>query len=92
MGITTLSLAELRALPNDEKRRRLAAFVAARNQSPNGEAAFLAGRIADLEQRYEMSSARMQDLHSRNELRETADICTWLMLLEARTSLVEQAS
>lgn len=92
MALTTLSLAELRTLPEEERLRRLSAFVGARKHPPNGEAAFLAEKIADFEKRYEMSSATMQRRLADGALRETADICMWLMLIEAKNSIVERSA
>ena len=39
-------------------------------------------RITSFERRYEMSSASMRQKLSRGEIKETADICSWLMLLK----------
>jgi hypothetical protein len=87
MAVNALRLSELRTLSPAEREQRLAAFAALRNQPVNGELQYLDEIIADLEKRYEMSSATMRERLVRGEIRETADIGKWLMLLDARESL-----
>ncbi len=41
-------------------------------------------RIKKFEGRYEMSSSTMRQKLSQGQIKETADICSWLMLLKAR--------
>ena len=92
MSVTTLRLSELSSLSPDERTRRLHAFAALRNQPLNGELAFLDEQIAELERRYEISSEAMkQDFHA-GKIRETAEICTWLILLDARDQLGVQTT
>jgi hypothetical protein len=88
MAVNTLNLAELRGLPDDERLNRLAAFVKARQEPMNGEMHFLNECIGEFETRYEMSSATMLDRLRSKQIPETGDICKWLMLIDARKSLV----
>lgn len=41
-------------------------------------------RIKDFERQYEMPSAVMQELLLEGKIRETAEVCSWLMLLKLR--------
>ena len=41
-------------------------------------------RIKKFERRYEMSSVSMREKLHTGAIKETADICSWLMLLKAR--------
>jgi hypothetical protein len=91
MAVNSLSFSELRALSPAERERRLAAFAALRGQPINGELQYLDEGIAELESRYEMSSATMREKLASGGLRETADIGKWLMLLDARDALVTTA-
>lgn len=43
----------------------------------------LQSRIIKFERRYEMSSTQMLEKLSRGLVKETADVCSWLMLLKA---------
>lgn len=87
MVIKALRLSEFARLSPDEQRERLAAFSAARNQPLNGELAVVSAQIAELEKRYEMSSASMREGFNRGAIRETSEICHWLMLLDVQTTL-----
>ena len=89
MGVTTLHLSEFSKLPDSEKRTQISTFLAARTLPVNGEVEFLDGKIAEFEKRYEMSSATMRNQICHNRLKETADICAWMMILDARQSLTE---
>lgn len=92
MAINSLRLSELRRLGPAEQERRLAAFAASRGQPLNGELEYLNDLIAELETRYEMSSDTMRERLRRGELRETADVGKWLMLLDARDALGQSAA
>jgi len=90
MSIHALSFAKLAGLSSEEKSRALADFASTRTAPINGEVEFLDEKIRGFEQRYEMPSLKMRSAFQGGTLRETADICTWLMLLEARDGLSQQ--
>jgi hypothetical protein len=87
MALNTLSLSELRDLSPEERDRRVASFMAARNEPANGEIQFLGERIREFEVRYEMSSATMLQRFRSHAIPETAEICRWLILLDAKNAL-----
>jgi hypothetical protein len=58
-----------------------------RNPSPVSD---IDDRILEFEKAYEMSSDEMQRQLNNNEIRETADICNWLMLLHTRNRIVKK--
>lgn len=84
MSIPKLRLSRL----DDEQRaEKLAEIVAKRNQPLNGEAAYVDEKIAEYETRYEMSSETMVKQFRARQLKETADICSWMMLLDVRDNI-----
>lgn len=91
MAINTLRLADLRGLSADERDRKFAELTAGGHRTLNGEVEDLSGHLAEFEARYEMSSATMRRKYLDGTLPETADICSWLMLLDVRDRLVQQA-
>ena len=53
-------------------------------QPLNGQLVDLESRLRDFEIRYEMPSEEMRRQYRAGKLRETHDICRWLMLLDVR--------
>lgn len=92
MAVRSLTLSELRALSPAEKAARIAAFTGEPNAPLNGELTELSGRISDFERRYEMSSETMRSRLRRGELKETADIGRWSMLVDLRDDLERAAT
>lgn len=60
-------------------------------ERPNGQLTDICARILAFESLYEMSSGTMQALYREGRLKETRDICTWLMLLEFRNDAMAAA-
>lgn len=87
MAITAVSLSELAKLGPDAKQARLAQLAAARKMPLNGEVAALESKIHAFETRYEMSSETLIEQFKNHTVKETADVCTWMMLLDARKRL-----
>ena len=85
MAIRTLKMSELRGLSASEIAARVASF--GKSQPANGELASLQERIAEFEIRYELSSETMRAQFHTGQLKETADICKWLMLLSVREGI-----
>lgn len=52
----------------------------------------LGTRIRSFECQYEMSSLRMRIQLASGQIKETADICSWLMLLKARDEFSSEPS
>lgn len=92
MGIRKLNFAALTQMTPENRDAALNSFMEARHSPVNGEVAFLDERILKMEQRYEMTSESMRAAFQRGELTETAEICAWLMLLEARDGLAREHS
>lgn len=80
-------MSDLRRLSSEDCEAQVRNFVASRSEPLNGEVIEINNRIALFESRYEMPSDTMrQQLHD-NQIRETEEICTWLMLLHVRERL-----
>lgn len=82
-----LSLSEFSNLPENQQQEKVTAFARAVCSPTNGELRSIADEIASYEIRYEMPSNVMQERLESGAIKETADICSWLMLLEVRDSL-----
>lgn len=87
MAIKSIRLSELASIPAAEQESRLAELTRGCFEPLNGDADDLNRRVAEYESRYEMSSAKMLKLYEEQALRETEDICAWLMLLRLRERL-----
>ncbi|HQU43070.1 MAG TPA: hypothetical protein PK867_09665 [Pirellulales bacterium] len=92
MGVRSLLLSELRALSAEQRAARIAEFAGDSNAPLNGELTELSSRISDFERRYEMSSETMRSKLDRGELKETAEIGRWSMLVDLRNDLERAAS
>ena len=88
MAARTILQSDLCGLPDADLERIAAEFAADRQGPLDGELADLDSRIAAFETRYEMSSATMRQLFADCQIRETADICAWITLLNLRDRLV----
>lgn len=80
----TVKLTELGQMTQNEQAEVLTELVASAQSKRNGQAAILSARIRTYEQRYEMSSSTLLAGLKHGGLKETADIATWLFLLNAR--------
>jgi hypothetical protein len=87
MTFQSIQLKDMAKLSSDEQTSRIASMVAGRNAEPNGEAEFLNSAIASYEERGGMRSDEMRSKLRDGQIRETSEICGWLMLLDARDSL-----
>jgi hypothetical protein len=68
-----------------EERARLSEELGKKATAPrNGQAVDIDARLRAFEVRYEMTSTEMRVRFSRGEVRDTADVARWLMLLRAR--------
>jgi hypothetical protein len=71
-------------MPPGERESALGALVQRAKGKPNGQLKSLDAEIRGFEIRYEMSSDEMRAAFSRGEIRDTAEISRWLILLRAR--------
>lgn len=83
----SVTLGELRSMSFEQRTRRLSALVADTRSPPNGEMRALDDKISAFEKQHGMNSADMRDGVRVGKVRETAEICTWLMILEMRDRL-----
>jgi len=90
MASVSLSLAELRKLPDENAAKQAREFAAGRHQL-NGEAADLEAKIRALEQIYETPSSELRNRLADGSMKETLEVCQWLMLLKIRDRLDSSA-
>jgi hypothetical protein len=78
-------------MPTQEKDRRVGDLIRTAVNPTQAELqeqkAELDCEIRQFESRYKISSGEMQQRLANGELREAADICSWLMLLKIRGQL-----
>ena len=86
-----LNLTEFGVLSPTQQADCVQRWVAARSEPLNGQLAELDAKIASFETRYEMSSESMCQKLSDGSLPETADICSWQILLELRGRVRQRA-
>ena len=79
-----LSLSRLKSMSPSKRAELLSELVSDARGPANGTADRLSALIAEYERRYELPSLEMVKQVQRGELKETADIASWLMLLKVR--------
>lgn len=82
--IRSVRISDLGKMEPNKRSRVLDTLVRATQGPPNGEVAQLTERIRRFETDYGMSSQSMRSALSDGSLRETTEICEWLMLLGMR--------
>jgi len=82
----TVPLRDLAGMTPAEENRVLTELVQAAKSRRNGQAAIIASRVRQFEQRYELTSEAMIERLKRGEMRETTEIAEWLFLLGVRNS------
>lgn len=87
MAVKSIRLSEFAGHSAAEQEDRLADLTRGCFEPLNGDVQDLNRRIAGYETRYEMSSVTMLTLYEKQDLRETEDVCDWLMLLRLRERL-----
>lgn len=91
-----VKLSDLFALSEDAREQQISAMVeAAFNPTKadlENQTTALTQRITKFEQRYEMSSATMRSRLSKGGIKETADICSWMLLIKALESFESEPS
>jgi hypothetical protein len=83
-----IKLAEFSSMTETEKDRRVnelfQAALSPTEDQLNEQLAEVDGSIRAFEVRYRMSSGEMKHLLCNGEIKESADFCSWLMLLKIR--------
>ena len=85
-------LSDLQAMGESERQNELAELVKSAKAAPNGQgAAVLESRIRAFELQHEMSSSELLEGLGRGEVRETANIASWLFWLSVRDDIEARA-
>jgi hypothetical protein len=84
MRYHALRLGDLQAMTPGERDSVLSQIAADAVAPTNGQLAVVNSRIRAFETRYEMSSTELLARLAKSEIRETADIASWLFLLQMR--------
>jgi hypothetical protein len=79
-----MKLAELSKMTESQRNSALEDLVRAAQAPPNGQLSALEAEIRDFEIRYEMTSDEMRAGFRAGNVRDTADIAKWLMLVQVR--------
>ena len=87
MPITRMKLSEFSQLDDAGKEAKLAEFARSRQEPLDGQLQYLNEKIAEYETTYEMSSETMVESLKNRKIKETADICSWMMLIDVRNQL-----
>jgi hypothetical protein len=86
----SIKLSDLFALSEEEREQEMGAMVESAFNPTEPElkeqTEALTQRITQFEQRYEMSSHTMRDRLAEGAIKETADICSWMLLIKALES------
>lgn len=82
-----VKLSDLRGLAEAERARTLSELVSATRQPPNGEIVALNARLVAYEQEHGIKSEDLAEKLHAGLLRETPDVCEWLMLLSLRNRI-----
>lgn len=82
----SISLSGIDALSDDELMDRIGAI---NDAVPNGEFDAIRDRLAKFEEKYGLTSSRMVTRLRSKEIRETTDICEWLLILKSLEQLPE---
>jgi hypothetical protein len=89
----SISMSEFKDLSETQQESLLAALVeSARTTPPNGEIKLLDKEIEKFEKKFSISSEEMKKRLFRGKMRETSEICNWLMLLHTRGNFVAYSS
>jgi hypothetical protein len=87
-----MRMAEFARMPRPQQDRVLREMVAATKEPPNGECAEVDAEIHAFEQRFGIDSAAMRAQVRSGEMKESWDICKWLMTLDRRDRLAKRAA
>ena len=92
----SIKLSDLFALSNADREETLSNLVECATKPTKDETReqteALDARLRKFECRYEMSSATMQHKLSEGVIKETADMCSWMLLIKARESFESESA
>ena len=80
----TVRLSDLSKMSPGDRDREMGALAQRAAAKPNGQLKTLDAEIGQLEIRYQMTSDSMRAAFAKGEVRDTADIARWLILLRVR--------
>lgn len=87
MRRTVIKFSEFKALTAPDRAAAVRELARDAMRVPNGEMKLVDARIRSFEQRYEITSARMETLLAEGKLQETADVASWLIALDVQRRL-----
>ncbi|MEL7352760.1 MAG: hypothetical protein ABG776_12525 [Cyanobacteria bacterium J06555_13] len=92
----SVALSELASCSEEERQTKINSLFQAALQPTEDQVheqkTALNKRISVFERRYEMSSEDMQQQLCKGKLKETADICSWALLLKSKDSFDTESS
>ena len=92
----SVALSELASCPEEERQSKINSLFQAAlrptEEQVREQKMALDKRISVFERRYEMSSEDMHQQLCKGELKETADICSWALLLKSKNSFDTESS
>ena len=83
----SIKLSDYARMTAGEKQAAAAELARAAHGPPNGEVSFVEAEIRELERRYEMTSAQMEERVGDGRMPETEDVARWLIAVEVRRLL-----
>jgi len=84
----SLSLAQLKTMSNERREQQLGELVAATRQPPNGEIKSVQKKLHAYETQHGIKSDELRHKVASGEVKESAAVCSWLMLLDLQDRLV----
>lgn len=84
-----VKLAELQRMDEGKRNETLDKLVSSATSAPNGQLSRLDAEIRSYETRYEMTSQEMRARFKTGRIDDTAEIATWLLLLQVRERAVK---
>jgi len=80
----SVAMSEFRHMSEEQRAEAVSNLVHGASESANGQAEQLDTQIEAYEHKYNLTSEDLLEMLASGELQETADICSWLMLLHIR--------
>lgn len=84
----SLSLAQLKTMSNERREQQLGVLVAATRLPLNDELKSVQKKLDAYETQHGIKSDDLRHKVATGQLRESADVCSWLMLLDLQDRLV----
>lgn len=90
MSVKSIRITAKEAVSDDQWLQRSRQLADALKQPMNGQLMDIEQRIRSFESRYEMTSQEMRGKFRSGDLKETMEICSWLMLLDIHDNASER--